>query len=363
MNLRAARTAPLIIAALAVTLVPVAVARAAPIDDKRAEAQKLQAQIDANGDRIAALGERYDGAKLRLDDANRAIADARVRYDRAQQQWQAIRSRLAARAAEIYVSAGTQNPLQDFDVANVQEMMARSRYSAAMSSRDDDLLTKVGNARDQLASQRKNLDAARSQAKADVDRIASTRAQVEAANARQHQLLGQVRGQLATLIAQEQQRREAQARAQAARYAAAASRPRPATRNSPDVGPSTALPNVPTSGGVSQEIAYARAQLGKPYVFNTAGPNTFDCSGLTMMAWAQAGVSMPHYSGSQFSMFPHVPLDQLQPGDLVFKGPGGADHVALYVGGGMQIAATHTGSYVLLQPVQYGSLSGAVRPG
>ena len=110
-------------------------------------------------------------------------------------------------------------------------------------------------------------------------------------------------------------------------------------------------------------IAYARAQLGKPYVYNTAGPNTFDCSGLTMMAWAQAGVSMPHYSGAQYSMFPHVSLSDLQPGDLVFKGPGGSTHVSLYVGGGMQIAATHTGSYVMLQPVAYGHLSGAARPG
>jgi cell wall-associated NlpC family hydrolase len=110
-------------------------------------------------------------------------------------------------------------------------------------------------------------------------------------------------------------------------------------------------------------IAYARAQLGKPYIFNTAGPDTFDCSGLTMMAWAQAGVSMPHYSGAQFSMFPHVSLNDLRPGDLVFKGPGGSAHVALVVGGGMQIAATQTGSWVKFQPINYPALSGAVRPG
>ena len=109
-------------------------------------------------------------------------------------------------------------------------------------------------------------------------------------------------------------------------------------------------------------IAYARAQLGKPYVFATAGPNTFDCSGLTKMAWAQAGVSMAHFSGAQFNAFPHVSLNALQPGDLVFKGPGGRDHVALYIGGGMQIAATHTGDYVRLQPLS-SNLSGAVRPG
>ena len=131
------------------------------------------------------------------------------------------------------------------------------------------------------------------------------------------------------------------------------------------MSPASSTAGACATGATTAEtvaVTYALAQLGKPYIFNTAGPNTFDCSGLTMMAWAQAGVSMPHYSGAQYSMFPHVALSALQPGDLVFKGPGGATHVALYVGGGMQIAATHTGSFVLLQPVDYPHLSGAVRP-
>ena len=109
-------------------------------------------------------------------------------------------------------------------------------------------------------------------------------------------------------------------------------------------------------------IAYAEAQLGKPYEYAATGPNTFDCSGLTMMAWAAAGVSMPHYSGAQYAMFPHVPLDELQPGDLIFKGPGGSQHVSMYIGGGLQIAATHTGDYVRIQPVSSNSI-GAARPG
>ena len=71
---------------------------------------------------------------------------------------------------------------------------------------------------------------------------------------------------------------------------------------------------------------------------------------------------MPHYSGAQYAMFPHVPLDQLEPGDLIFKGPGGSDHVSMYIGGGLQIVATHTGDYVRIQPVSDSSI-GASRPG
>jgi cell wall-associated NlpC family hydrolase len=115
------------------------------------------------------------------------------------------------------------------------------------------------------------------------------------------------------------------------------------------------------SSGAAAAIAYARAQIGKPYQWGGSGPNSFDCSGLTMMAWAAAGVSMPHYSGAQYAMFPHVPFNDLEPGDLLFWGPGGSEHVAMYIGGGLQIAATHTGDYVRIQPMGQDPV-GAARP-
>src|SRR6266496_2376163 len=85
------------------------------------------------------------------------------------------------------------------------------------------------------------------------------------------------------------------------------------------------------------------------------------CSSDLMRAWGAAGVSMPHYSGAQYSMFPHVPLNAMQPGDLVFWGPGGSQHVGLYIGGGQMIAAPHTGDVVKIQAV-WGSPVGAARP-
>ena len=126
----------------------------------------------------------------------------------------------------------------------------------------------------------------------------------------------------------------------------------------------TAMPtNLPApSPRAAEAVAFAREQLGKPYVFAATGPDSYDCSGLTMRAWEAAGVSMPHYSGAQYAMFPHVPLDQLQPGDLVFRGAGGSDHVMLYIGNGEVIAAPHTGDHVKVEGmgnvIRYG-----VRPG
>lgn len=91
-------------------------------------------------------------------------------------------------------------------------------------------------------------------------------------------------------------------------------------------------------------VDYARAQLGKPYVFGSAGPASFDCSGLTMRAWQAAGSDLPHQTALQYAAVAHRPIGQAQPGDLVFWNDGGViHHVALYVGGGQIIEAADYG--------------------
>ncbi len=108
-------------------------------------------------------------------------------------------------------------------------------------------------------------------------------------------------------------------------------------------------------------MAFARAQLGKPYVFATAGPATYDCSGLTMAAWAAAGVRMPHYSGSQATMFPRVTWEQLQPGDIVAFYDD-LHHVGIYIGGGKMIHAPQTGDVVKIAPAWRTTFQWGARP-
>ncbi len=91
-------------------------------------------------------------------------------------------------------------------------------------------------------------------------------------------------------------------------------------------------------------LRYACAQLGKPYVFGGAGPNSFDCSGLTMMAYKQVGINLSHYVPNQYSAARHISKAELQPGDLVFFHDLG--HVGLYVGNGKFVQAPHTGDVV-----------------
>lgn len=366
------RFIPLVVSVITIaTLVSVAGSTpiaAAPIDSKRAEATRLQQQIDANGMRISTLGEQYNGAQLAFDQAGVKIEAAQRRLAAARTHTRRIEALVRQRAVRLYISAGSKSPLDDLKVANVRELASRSRYASAAADRDTTIIDELGRARDQLHVEQRTAQREQDDASRQRDAARQARSAIEAANAQQQQLLSRVKGELATLMAQEQRKRE-----EAARLAAIArTAPRAASAAAPSRGPASGavdpgtvggnFPDIPTSGQVSAVIAYARAQIGKPYVFATAGPDTFDCSGLTMMAWRQAGVGMDHFSGSQFNQFPHVSISDLQPGDLVFKGRGGADHVALYIGGGMQIAATHTGSYVKLQPLGTG-LSGAVRPG
>jgi cell wall-associated NlpC family hydrolase len=129
----------------------------------------------------------------------------------------------------------------------------------------------------------------------------------------------------------------------------------------PPSAPGSLRPPAMPPGNVVAVIRYAYAQLGKPYRWGAAGPDAFDCSGLTMMAWAQAGVSLPHSSRAQFGVGRQVSRAELRPGDLIFRNTP-ISHVALYVGNGMQVAATHTGSTVKQQSAWQGDIVGFSRP-
>ncbi len=117
-----------------------------------------------------------------------------------------------------------------------------------------------------------------------------------------------------------------------------------------------------SGGGAAVAVAEARAQLGKPYMWAAAGPNAFDCSGLTQWVWSKAGIALSHYTGAQWNEGRQVSTAELIPGDLLFFG---ADlhHVGIYIGAGKMIDAPHTGTVVRLEDVWWPRLAGAVRPG
>jgi cell wall-associated NlpC family hydrolase len=221
-----------------------------------------------------------------------------------------------------------------------------------------------------------------------VTHLAATRDHIQTLISQQNQVLSHLQAQQrAELLAQQ---RAAQAKAvqeakdALARVAAAERAARATVTTRPAVAPQSAAPSTssagPSGGGSSSggspsggsqpapvhasgnagqvALQAAETQRGKPYAYGAAGPDSYDCSGLVMWAFARAGVSLPHSSQAQMGYGTHVSRSQLQPGDLVFFY--GGEHVGIYAGGGQMIDANHTGGWVDIRGL-YGSYAGAVR--
>jgi cell wall-associated NlpC family hydrolase len=112
-------------------------------------------------------------------------------------------------------------------------------------------------------------------------------------------------------------------------------------------------------------VLFGLSQVGKPYVYATAGPDAYDCSGLTKRAWAETGVGLPHFSGAQLHVGLPIAPAQLRPGDLLTYGPDGSEHVVLYLGNGWVVQAAGRSSGVIVTPADVDPLhgfAGASRP-
>ncbi|HEU4542045.1 MAG TPA: C40 family peptidase [Jiangellaceae bacterium] len=153
------------------------------------------------------------------------------------------------------------------------------------------------------------------------------------------------------------QAEEEEARRQAEEEARATATPSPDSTTSPAPEPEPEPEPDPPSSGAEKAIEYAKAQLGKPYEWGADGPDSFDCSGLTMRAWEAGGVSLTHHSVAQANETTRVSYADLRPGDLIFwsnnGAPSGVYHVALYIGDGEMIHAPSSGKTVEIQDVFY----------
>jgi cell wall-associated NlpC family hydrolase len=348
---------------LSLTVGAVVPALASPVDDKQRQAQQIADRIEQLGDEAASLGEATNGAQLALQAATAAATEAEQRLGALEGKLTSLRSAMSQFAVRAYIYADqTTGLVATLSGTSVDSGAAqRAGYTAvalgsSQTSKDDlkVLLEDTDRERRQLAARQ----VAKQQA---VNTLAARQKAALSTKAKQQQLLVKVKGELAMLVAQEQQRRRDQAaalaRAQQAQLNAtlAAAQARPAASFANFSAPAP-------SAGAAIAVRAALSQLGVPYVFGTVSPGrAFDCSGLTMWAWAQAGVSMAHYTVSQWNAFPKVSLQALQPGDLILSYHLG--HVGIYIGNGMMVAAPRTGDVVKVTPV-FGirPLDGAVRP-
>jgi cell wall-associated NlpC family hydrolase len=292
--------------------------------------------VEQTGAQLAQVDEQVQQAELVVAQQQQAAADAAAQAAAAQAAVDAYGPQLRA-IAQSGVTGHTQ-----------------SRLAAFLTSQSASDLV------DQMAT----LDMIASHVEGVISAVASAQAQADAAQAAADQAQAQAQASLAQLQDQQQQLQQQVDQYQADFQRLSAAEQREVTTALG--GPSLAAPDADVivssapNEVVATAIRTALAQVGKPYVFGAAGPNGFDCSGLTMFAYAAAGISLPHSSSSQSRLGIAVSRSDLQPGDLVyFYSP--VSHVGLYIGNGMMVHARTYGQPVAVTTVDMSGYAGARR--
>jgi cell wall-associated NlpC family hydrolase len=337
-----------------------------PATPARGDSQAdVQAQVDRLGSEMSILDEQYNQATIRLVKVESQVRDATASVARTQADRASLQKAASAQAAAIYKAGAPQilvallssTSLKDFN----QRMVTVSQVNAWQSA----IMTSLQIASERAKEAQSDLNGELAVAKSINDKLAGQRKDLQNKLSQERHLLSKI-----SEANRQAAEREAAARAQAAQAAAASrvqvaqapARPQ-ATQNAAASGGAPPTPKeVPSSGGATTAVQVALAQVGKPYVWAGAGPDVFDCSGLTLYAWRAAGVSLSHSAADQYASLPHVSSDQLQPGDLVFFGSP-IHHEGMYLGGGMMVNAPQTGENVRVVPIDRSDFVGASRPG
>jgi peptidoglycan DL-endopeptidase CwlO len=386
-------------------------ASATPAPDKQTQADQLAQQLDDQGQRIAALDEQYNQAQAKSDDIGDQLAAIGPKLTESDKQLAAARQRLADASVDAYVRGGSSPLLGALIKSSAADYGVRKTYVKAALDEQRGALAGFDAARRNLLKIRDQLRAAQRQARAAADAIDSNRRAIQTTVAAQQTTMNQVaQPDMAPLVAQAAAARAQKAEQQGKQKfdslsapasgsttsvaprgpgAAAPAKPTgspgsgPATTVHPASPPTTAHPASPPAtsapkpsspapsapsgaappvkAGAATAVNTAKAQLGKPYQWGGAGPDNFDCSGLTMYAWHAGGVLLPHSAAMQYDAIAHISVSQLQPGDLVFFYTP-IEHVGIYVGGGQMIDAPYTGAVVRYDSIYNPYLVGAGRP-
>lgn len=340
--------------AVAAGLVSVTVAHADPISTARDRAAALSRQVTTLTDRAEAASQRYDAVEARLAASTTSVLQADRRLAVAHAAAVKVQRRLDGRVQALYESAGSFGMFPAMLSGTAAQAVQSDQLSASVLADD----TVQANRDRMITTQARQAAGVRQVSARQTVRLQRrAAAQQDAVNrllARQQQALAQATADVRRMVAQ-QQRQQQEAAAAAFRSAVVSA------------GGQISGSMTPPDSIAAAAIAAARTRLGVPYVWGATGPDSFDCSGLTQWSYAHAGIALPRVAADQWFSGPHPSLSQLEPGDLLFwafdpNDPATIHHVAIYIGGGMMIAAPHTGTDVQVEPVYYDGLFGATRP-
>ncbi|MDX6619091.1 MAG: peptidoglycan DL-endopeptidase CwlO [Gaiellales bacterium] len=355
-------------------------AEADTISSTRAEANRVWNQIQADGQKLEVVIEKYNGAKFRLEQTMASIHQNEVRLATAR-----VNLEKARHALNISVINAYKNPQPDplqtaLEARNFGQVLEQFQLLDRAQTYNASILDDIRTYRKDVDRSQRTLNHERNTRRDAVAELESLKQQIRSSVAANKRRYGGLRAKVRRLI-QERKLAEVAASRRAAervrRLQAAASTQAVVVNDiggvsssstnsgsstapvSGDPGVTVAVPAASTAGEAAANIALA--QLGTPYVWGGAAPGGFDCSGLVSWAYAQAGHGgLPHYTGALWNSGTHISESELAPGDLVFFH--GLSHVGVYIGGGNFVHSPHTGDVVKISSLGgYSGFDGAVR--
>jgi cell wall-associated NlpC family hydrolase len=312
------------LAAVAVGVLPATQAHATPTP------QEVETQIDTLWGTLEPLVEQYNGVHYQLTQNQGKQADLIKQMGPLQIQVDLAQVRVGAMSADLYMHGPGSNLNALLESGSPADLIDRLNSLNELARQQQETVSQAQQQVDQYLKQKQALDV----------------------------LVGQQQKQDADLAAKKTQIQSQLNQLQQLRTAAYG-----ASGNAGGSLKPVACPYTYTGGAGGKAAQVACSLIGHPYGWGDAGPTSYDCSGLTMAAWAAAGVSLAHFTVTQHSQTKRISASDLQPGDLVFYGSD-LHHVALYVGGGWVVHAPKPGDYVrMAKMADPGSINSYGRPG
>ena len=315
---RTRRGATVVTAMLVAASMPAAGALAAPAAPAKPSISDLQKQVRKLNDKAEKATEAYNGGRVKLRSAEAAKKSAARKLRATNRDLGKLERKVGLTAATQYMTGGSGGDMSAVVGEGPQQVIDRSALMSHLDRNQAALLADLTSTQKRAAKQSRDARKAASSAKRTADRLGGQKRDAEKAVNKVKTKLNALRRQNAA--------------------------PDPSN-------PGGSAPPVSGSGKGAQAVKYAESQIGKPYVWGASGPSSYDCSGLTMWAYNKVGVSLPHYTVSQYNAAKsHPSMSQAQPGDLIFFG-GDMHHVGMYVGGGKMVEAPYTGANVRISSV------------
>lgn len=364
------RTPALATAALTSVALLSQTATAAPSTDDKPSIEEVEKKVDDLYRQAESATEKYNSAKEKTSKQRKEVDTLLDDVAQRTQKLNEAREELGSFAAAQYRTGASAPDTATFLLADSpQDYFDQTQLMGRMTSRQKDAVDDY--VTEQSATMKKRQEATDS-----LQTLSESQSDLKTAKATVQRKLSDARELLSQLTAEEKARLaaiEKQKQEEAARKAAELAKQQAAEQKAAQEAAEESASSSSSSSEASDSsyatkaekaLAFARSQVGKPYVWGATGPDSYDCSGLTQAAWNAAGISLPRTTYDQVNAGTTVSLSNAQPGDLVFFYDD-VTHVGIYIGNGKMIHAPKPGAYVREESIYYdgeSAIHSVVRP-